>query len=269
MSSKVTHSTTAEQAVFARLDRALKLHGALDASINEYSGFEVETIKSYDPLTGVTELKLSLPSMPTEWGFLASEVLHHARSSLDNAIVAVAESRQGSLNERWKPTFPLSSSNENFEKYGVGRNLKGVDQELIEIVRSLQPFTFRGKLDGSLRSLAQLNNADKHSALAIVGAVFTDQLRVSEISVGFLGGHNGATLHGHSTAAGTLADGHTLLSVETNAPFKEAHFETVKFLDHKAKFETVIDCMPSFSVDDFILAIEDVRTVCETLFRAA
>lgn len=269
MTERLAVLEAAKVAVLARLERAQKLQRELDAAIVAYERFDVGTIKSYNPETGVTELKIQIPPMPQEWGFLASEVLHHARSSLDNALVSVAESRLTEPIDGWKPKFPLYLDNESFEKHAFTRSLKGLDEDLIEVVRSLQPFSFAGKLANSLSSLAKLNNADKHSSLSIVGAVFTEQIRISDIRFGFQGGHNGATLHGHSTDSGRLANDYAILSVKTKHPYKEAFFETVKFLDHDLRFDTVIESFPEFSVDDFVLAIDDVRTVCKTLFDAA
>lgn len=264
----MSHLESAKQEVIARLDRARNIHQVLDEAISNYANFDIDTVKSYVSLVGRTELKLVIPPMPQEWGFLASEILHHTRSALDNSLVAVAEHRSESKYGDWKPSFPLSKSNEYFNKYGIKRNLQNVDPELIEIVRCLQPFSFEGSLPDSLKSLATLNNADKHSSLSVVGAVFKDPLRISEIGVWFQGGHSGATINGHETGAGKMADGHTIISVDTNPPHKEAHFASVKFVDHQLKFDTVIGVLPSFTIDHFAPAINDAEKVCRTLFDA-
>lgn len=251
--------------VYSRLNRARKLHQELDRAISNYEEFKVGSSKTYSNLTGRTELKLDIPPMPREWGFLASEILHHTRSSLDNSLIAAVERTNPNSIQRWKQSFPLSDSNSHFNSYALNRNLKGVSAELVELVRTLQPFSFVGSLSDSLKSLATLNNADKHSSLSVVGTVFLDQLNISEIKVGFTDQNVKGTLNGHGATQGKLAHGHTILSVDTQMPFREAHFQSVVFTEEVLRFETVLEALPSFNVDDFALAIDDVEQVCRTL----
>lgn len=259
----------AKDKVFARLDRARDLYRILDKTITSHPNFDLGTQKTYSSETGRTELRLVIPPMPQEWGFLASEILHHTRASLDNSLVAVAENRSVYPAPGWKPSFPLALNDEDFNKYSIKRNLRGVDPQLIELVRRNQPFSFVGELPASLCSLADLNNADKHSALAVVGTVFAEALHVDEIEVAFTSEYKGAGLRYHSTPAGKIADGHILISVETNFPHQEAHFYSVKFKNHNLKFDTVIEALPEFSIDDFLLAIKDAESVCKVLFEFA
>ncbi len=100
--------------------------------------------------------------------YLALEVVHNSRAALDNLVWALVQ-----LNGRTPGggnNYPVFSEDTNItEEFIFDRHLHGVACEHQQIIRSTQPYAWRGGAETSpLRRLNQLWNWDKHRLLNVV-----------------------------------------------------------------------------------------------------
>ncbi len=157
---------------YAKLQRAAESIDSLD---QEIIGFlqacrgQYEVVREFqnNGLEFTFIVKGNITVSP-RYAVLAGEIIHQIRSSLDHFVTALvirndcAPSRSN--------TFPISSTEDDFESAIKRGNLKGVSNSAINLVRQQQPFLQPCPEDHFLVSLRNFNNQDKHSLLLIVAA---------------------------------------------------------------------------------------------------
>ena len=134
--------------------------------------------------------------VPEHWSLVIGDFAHNARSALD-VLVGGISTLPPSDPKRRKTQFPIMTNAESFTETAK-RLLLGVSELDIAKISAEQPFV-SGVAPHPLHLLAELNNADKHRYIAVVGAVGREPtLELSgpaQISPGFfMGGGMSAVL---------------------------------------------------------------------------
>jgi hypothetical protein len=152
-----------------RLKRAeahLNCLGADIAAYLERSPWSVPNESEFDGEWEIRRIRID-PEPDPEWGILASEFVHHLRSTLDNLVwqlVLLKEEKPGR-----KTKFPIYTDPvEPPSPKQLSRVLRGIRQDHRAFIEELQPYTglhiHRGPKI-ALTTLADLSNIDKHRYL--------------------------------------------------------------------------------------------------------
>jgi len=106
------------------------------------------------------------------WSVYIGEILHNFRSALDHIVWELA----GRPSPRTHKTqFPIFANEAGFDERGTNQFLKGVNEAVIRLIKSEQPFFVRqdGTIEGTVHSplwyLKQLSDIDKHRTVHLVG----------------------------------------------------------------------------------------------------
>ncbi|MBI2984948.1 MAG: hypothetical protein HYY50_04995 [Candidatus Kerfeldbacteria bacterium] len=153
---------------FARNLWANKRRKELEATISYF--FEKKPIElvgeiATDRLSWQLQLRLKEQPPLDDWGFMFSEVVHHLRASLDNAVFAIAVGLK-SLTEKEKRdlTFPIVEDKGNWPL--AQKRISCLPSEYVSAIELLQPFNHPNRNDkntiDALSLLRDLNDLDKH-----------------------------------------------------------------------------------------------------------
>jgi len=110
-----------------------------------------------------------------DWGVIVGDIIHNLRSTLD-LLVSSLSSLPARSRTRRKLQFPICDSAKEFKEAIKGQRLYDVCNAHRTLIRSYQPYR-RCKIDNltvandALGILRELNNADKHRSIQVVGAV--------------------------------------------------------------------------------------------------
>jgi hypothetical protein len=100
------------------------------------------------------------------WGLMVGDVIHNARSALDQAVWLIAL-RTTPLEELWRDevgwriAFPVTSSRSRFDHH---RTMPFITEDAKEVLRGVQPFE-GGDTPEALERLDRLWNIDKHRVI--------------------------------------------------------------------------------------------------------
>ena len=161
----------------SKINRALDLFEGIN---NEYA--EWKNLTPYKTITECNDerttfilgVKFTLEPPVTKWSLIIGEILFNLRCALDHLVynLAVSDSQINPPHNEKKLMFPVSEKEVDFEKSVKRGLLRGLNQENIDFIKSVQPFN--SSIDTNLHPLAvlsKLNNIDKHRYLQI--AVFS------------------------------------------------------------------------------------------------
>ena len=108
-------------------------------------------------------------AVPKHLGLVIGDFAHNARSALDYLIFQIS-SLADSDPKRRRLQFPIFTSPEDYVSR-VNAYLAGIDTAKNGIIETLQPYHRGGGADGdALAILSEINNADKHRLLTVIGA---------------------------------------------------------------------------------------------------
>ena len=157
------------EAKLARADEHLKvLHDAIEGfrERNPYRPFP-----DTDPDTGDNLVRVQIVERPPilDWGVLIGEALYHLRSALDHlAYILTGDPPPDETGSE----FPIFWSRSAFRERGIPK-LEGACDHAKAIIEDVQPY-HRGDEHRAKRHplwfLHELNNADKHRLVHLVGA---------------------------------------------------------------------------------------------------
>lgn len=100
------------------------------------------------------------------WGLMVGDVIHNARSALDQAVWLIA-CRSTAIEQLWKPdvgwriSFPITSKPADFKKHKV---MSYLAEDAKKTLEPLQPYN-KGDIPGALERLDRLWNIDKHRVI--------------------------------------------------------------------------------------------------------
>lgn len=155
---------------YLRTERSRELLGEVVADCNDYFASDPIEVgvdeRGKDPLMVNLNIRVKRPVPDRTW-LRASEVAHHARAALDNAVYAIAIAH-GSPGEDTQRAFPIEVAAGAYR--GVGkqkgtrtRRLVGVPEPYRRVVDDAQPFqNGRAAARHPLAVIASFNNRDKH-----------------------------------------------------------------------------------------------------------
>jgi hypothetical protein len=149
-----------------RADHALAKLTALAAEIETYiASVEIESECTITPdRDGYLVHSFLRPPPPATWKLVVSEVIHHQRSALDNAAWHLAN-MAGPPSDPRAIAFPVVHQEEKWNS-AARRNLAGVPQVAVDLIRSVQPFVDSTDSKASWLALLQhFSNQDKHAEL--------------------------------------------------------------------------------------------------------
>ncbi len=155
-----------------KLRRAGKYLNAIKVAIDRFIAnkpyaFVLET----DPKPPNYSIVASVRHLPDEeWGLIIGDFAHNARSAL-NLLVYQLSQLSLTDGKRFDLEFPIYDKVDDY-KSKVQRRLAGVTPQHIAIIEGFQPYKrLKGAYDDALGILREINNADKHRIINIVGAV--------------------------------------------------------------------------------------------------
>ena len=141
---------------------------------------ELETLVISSNENGVTYYKIpGMPDPPKEISLLASEILHHLRSALDNLVVGltlISANRTLTDAEEKPISFCILGLKSEFDTFQE-KKLVLLNSEYIDLLFRLQPIDMGNDRDEdynqwvrtALEDLALYSNQDKHRRLALTG----------------------------------------------------------------------------------------------------
>ncbi|WP_345473768.1 hypothetical protein QMQ05_05830 [Glutamicibacter ectropisis] len=249
----------------ARITRARKQYESLVISAENISYADLSFDTYHDPAKGRTELHLKLPTVPDEVGILASECLHHLRSTLNMVLSSAIRSSTDDPTKISKPQYPIFDTAEKFDKEARKRDLKGANDALVNWVRENQPFSFEGKLADSLSLLNKLSNSDKHTDLT---AIATAMMNPAYIETSSISPSEDVRSWRVAIPMAVPAFGYVptmLMAIETQPPTARIHFGSPSLLMQYVDISVVFAEAPQFYVGDIDLMIDDVEIICNSL----
>jgi len=152
-----------------RCERAKEHLTDLKSQIDKYfTAEQVYTVVTEDDGDGVHEIhKLRFNErFPFRWRILASEVIEHARASLDHAAFASHLAAGGDPDARYV-AFPFGRTEADLENSMRGRS-KDLRPEIQTILRGFK--CYEGG-NGALYTLNELCNLSKHALIALMAGV--------------------------------------------------------------------------------------------------
>jgi hypothetical protein len=168
-----------EREIQLRTDQAKERLDEMDILVKSYQK-ELEALIVPSSKNGRTYYKIpEMPDPPEEINLLASEVLHHLRSTLDNLIVGLASfcsKRTLSNDEEKQLSFPIYEKREPFDDFQK-KNLKFLNSKYMDLLFRLQPIDmehdrdedYNGWVRTALGDCALYSNHDKHRRPLHVG----------------------------------------------------------------------------------------------------
>lgn len=154
-------------ASFSKLERARTLAKEFEAICADYeAGSSLIVVPEADD-TGLMHIKLKTPDrIPDTASHLAAEVVYHTRSALDHMVAEIA--RQNGVNDTSHLHFPIVRKRDQFSEKGNLRKMRGLPEDVQELLRKLEPFE-----DGNERlwGLGAFANVDKHNMLIPIGGI--------------------------------------------------------------------------------------------------
>ena len=137
---------------------------------------KLESLVTYSSEKGKTYYKIpNMPDPPEEISLLASEVLHHLRSALDNLIVglAVRSINRDLTNAEEKPiSFPVFGIKSDFDSFRE-KNLVQLNLEYIDLLSRLQPIDLENDSDEDYNKWVRTALKDLRLFLPRVDLVFS------------------------------------------------------------------------------------------------
>ena len=132
------------------------------------SSHPVRVVPEYDQASGNFILRFRAPEEwpQMRWGLMVGDVVHNARSALDQAVWLIA-CRSNPVEKLWetdvgrKITFPITSSPLKFEKH---RSMPYLADDAKELLQLFQPF-HGGEMAEAVERLDRLWNIDKHRVI--------------------------------------------------------------------------------------------------------
>lgn len=134
------------------------------------------------------DFRLHLPRLPEQYPMLVADCVHNLRCVLDHLVSQLAEQHAPDRPqpEKRRNQFPLCWSVEEFREQVSRGRLNGLPDSAVELVATMQPFTYGFQSFGVLN---ELENQDKHRGLMIVGSVarsiFSDTVEAQGIQLPF------------------------------------------------------------------------------------
>lgn len=168
-----------EREIQLRTNRAKERLDAMNILVKPYQK-ELQARVVSSSKNGRTYYKIpDMPDPPEEINLLASEVLHHLRSALDNLIVGLASFssiRTLSNDEEKQLSFPIYEKKELFDDFQK-KNLKFLNSRYMDLLFRLQPIDMERDHDEdyydwvrtALQDCALYSNHDKHRRPLRVG----------------------------------------------------------------------------------------------------
>jgi hypothetical protein len=126
-------------------------------------------IPEFDPASGsfVVRFRAPVDDWPQlRWGLMVGDVIHNARSALDQAVWLIA-CRSTPVEKLWEPevgwrvAFPVTSSAAKFKRHRV---MPFLAEDAKAVLRKLQPYN-DGETPEALARLDRLWNIDKHRVI--------------------------------------------------------------------------------------------------------
>jgi hypothetical protein len=153
----------------AKLERAFARLRDLDRECNAYLETEpFRAVAEFDEEIGSHEVRLrGREDLPVfRWGLMVGDVVHNARSALDQAawLMACRSTPVETLWQDdigWRISFPVTSKPSRFRRHSV---LKFLADDAKELIESVQPYN-GGDLPEALGRLDRLWNIDKHRVI--------------------------------------------------------------------------------------------------------
>jgi hypothetical protein len=209
----------------AKIDRAK--HHLCDARAEEVRFFENHAEIKIDRNTktgiGLAKIVSSLPPPPFKMPILASEIIHHIRSALDNSLTAAA--RKSGLTEEEIGNFrhfPVGKNQADFDKK-CAAHLKNIDPKFVNVIKSSR--NFNGG-DDDLYAIFTASNWDKHWELITttpIGApTGLDGYTVSGgaiLNIGTTGNLQNGIMSGYVPAGGNISPNHPNAHVPVSGSF--------------------------------------------------
>lgn len=129
----------------ARVDRALEHLEALRSARANWRGMNIGIAD--EPVSGsgwiVTRAKYVEPP-PLQFGIFASDYIHQLRAALDNLVCALAKLNGAPVTRAH--AFPTTHERKDW-KGAVNGRLKGLRQDHVDEIESVQPFTLGADAD--------------------------------------------------------------------------------------------------------------------------
>lgn len=250
-----------------RIERARTLLVELVRESEAPGPEELEFETRHDRKTGTSELHAVVPQPPQNVAMLASEALHHLRSTLNMVATAAVFATAVDPEKIKRPQFPIFTAPEDYDSKAYRDYLRFGSEELVHAIRLLQPFSFRESLPGSVELLGKMNNFDKHTDLTLVATVFVKPVHPSLI--GLKSSENGIMTQLEMAAPplnGGASD--TLIVGVTMEPKSvRTTFTTVHLLRPYVDVMYFLEEAPHIPLRDLPKIADDVDRMCESLFR--
>jgi hypothetical protein len=155
--------------------------------------------------------------VPLRFAVLAGEVIHHLRSSLDHLVAGLVQLAGHAVSRAHQ--FPICKTPEQFQRSLKTGCLDGVPAAVTRVIEGYQPYLHVNPNVAELSGLQELNNADKHRLLVVVGAAAQIGQQV-RLNCG-----QDVTVTGMSPPHPNLMDGSEFFSVDFAEPYATANVD--------------------------------------------
>lgn len=221
----------------------------------------------YEAASGISELHVVVPIPPPRIALMASEALHHLRSTLNMVAGAAVHSTAPDPEKIRRPQFPIRSDPVGYDTDVHTKDLRGGSKDLIQSIRALQPFSFAESLPGSIGILGTMNNSDKHTDLTPVASALMGPVRPKNIGMRV---SESATMTAmefpmkpeDSNPSETLIVSLKMDPTSARVTFTQV-LPLIPYLDIKVYFEEA----PTIPLRSFPMVIDDVERICDSVLE--
>lgn len=164
--------------------RAVHLANELRGRIDEWSAAETLLARAHQADPHTVEFRLVVRREPPieEWSLILGDALHNLRAAFDNVVWALATIGGATPLQPKQVAFPLTRNEKDWTQRV--RSLESIPADLLERLRSLQPWVDGVDVDESLLGLLHsFDIIDKHRGL-IASSLHFKRLLISGIDLG-------------------------------------------------------------------------------------
>lgn len=150
----------------AKIARSKKHFDELTSALKIYLASQPYTIEriTNDATGDVSDIVRVKKEIPEDWSYIAGDIVHNLRASLDYLVTSLVEVNGNSASK--SNCFPIDNSLEDYQRNSP-KKLIGLNADAVEFINSLKPYK---NGEDILWRLHKLDIQDKHRRNLIVGA---------------------------------------------------------------------------------------------------